>query len=133
MSNEKTETVAEVLAGILNQYMLQDCRLVDILSFGGPTIARGKKEIDLIVDALLSDDRIERALASRCGWQPIETSPKGGVQFLQYSPRRGVRVNYWSASPIGERWCLNHTVFTDMPTHWMPLPSPPESESCLEK
>jgi hypothetical protein len=59
-------------------------------------------------------------------WQPIETAPKDGSNFLQYSPRRGVTMNHWHAFKTEEGGCLNHIVFNDMPTHWMPLPEPPK-------
>ena len=67
-------------------------------------------------------------------WQPIETAPKDGTEVLVFWP-------YWSRKPFiafysgdvggwdGER-CLSPThceAYAERaPTHWMPLPEPPE-------
>lgn len=62
-------------------------------------------------------------------WQPIETAPKDGSQILLYgrvdSDRAFRHIGFWS-----ERWndWLDMTMSFSVPTHWMPLPAPPESE-----
>jgi hypothetical protein len=64
-------------------------------------------------------------------WQPIETAPKDGRLILTYAPEAhkysgipSVRVNYF----YGCAWQkTNHKLYP--PTHWMPLPNPPESET----
>lgn len=79
-------------------------------------------------------------------WQPIETAPKDGTPFLTFSadalcqPREGalgtkstpVMVMAWIMSskhpyPVDEHgdW---HDFHCFEPTHWMPLPLPPEAE-----
>lgn len=69
-------------------------------------------------------------------WQPIETAPKDGTRILAWQPEgqwksrrllRGARAEivYWHrpANPEhGGFW-----VPSFRPTHWMPLPAPPES------
>lgn len=73
-------------------------------------------------------------------WQPIETAPKDGSYFLA-SNAHGVWVAHWEEfSPGGFRFdqpyrtvMLNHWHIADKanqyrpPTHWMPLPAPPDS------
>lgn len=61
-------------------------------------------------------------------WQPIETAPKDGTQFLFNAPDlecgssigqiiNGVVCSSWDGKPLG--------VWVTKPTHWMPLPDPP--------
>lgn len=73
-------------------------------------------------------------------WQPIETAPTDGTPVLLYYPSGAIeprgkedgtdpilavmsceRPGLWEGyySGIGPSW--------DAPTHWMPLPQPPES------
>jgi len=73
-------------------------------------------------------------------WQPIETAPKDGTVIDLWAVREatGEADRYanciwartvWGGEPIGEpRWqglYDRYSVVT--PTHWMPLPLPPES------
>lgn len=67
------------------------------------------------------------------GWQPIETAPKDGCSVLAicgtaYSPLAG--VTWWQDgwthySRPAEKW--HGGVGKWFPTHWMPLPAPPEA------
>ena len=59
-------------------------------------------------------------------WRPIETAPKDGTDILLgFEPAIG-----WQR--IGKAWggqwvsAWNHHPIHDQPTHWMPLPEPPE-------
>lgn len=58
-------------------------------------------------------------------WQPIETAPKDGTEFLGTW-----RYGGWSVSPMVWKlgvWCRRFDVnSTHAPTHWMPLPTPPK-------
>lgn len=67
-------------------------------------------------------------------WQPIETAPKDGTRFLAFWPSTNPpNVN----STIVTTWWGMYTWETafitagddDLPTHWMPLPSPPEGKT----
>ncbi len=77
-------------------------------------------------------------------WQPIETAPKDGSTILlcvSNSEREPVIVTGlwvteamdWSGWPITEPtwrevWCHFQLASDgDNPTHWMPLPTPPQS------
>ena len=83
-------------------------------------------------------------------WQPIETAPKGDDRFsspvvllLSFTDldeyETSVAVGFWStidahAEDQREGWCnwgagMNDDDFWEEvkePTHWMPLPAPPE-------
>jgi hypothetical protein len=65
-------------------------------------------------------------------WQPIETAPRDEVKFLAYDKRDGTMAvcfywhivdnKYLSVDGVsGYEWESNIE-----PTHWMPLPKPPE-------
>lgn len=59
-------------------------------------------------------------------WQPIETAPEHG-EFLVYmpdEPRRKTQAAEWhpNVKVIGNHFAFDLT----KPTHWMPLPEPPQ-------
>lgn len=59
-------------------------------------------------------------------WQPIETAPKDGRHILVYSNDRIISA-YWSFS--AEDWAeVLHGDIMHSPTHWQPLPKPPQEE-----
>jgi uncharacterized protein DUF551 len=58
-------------------------------------------------------------------WQPIETAPKvgnGGPQIMLYSRAQGYCVGTWRG---GWGWVSIPGTYGKKPTHWMPLPEPP--------
>lgn len=78
-------------------------------------------------------------------WQPIETAPKDGTPILIYEPfseyiDEGIYIVEWRTERYVVRsssykcWVVQHTyqdeqggeVTIDNPTHWIPLPEPPE-------
>lgn len=65
-------------------------------------------------------------------WQPIETAPKDGRDVLLWipadeeSPRKGRWEKLLDDPSRPHRWCVAYGWCEDTPTHWMPLPSPPE-------
>jgi hypothetical protein len=73
-------------------------------------------------------------------WQPIETAPKDGTEVLVwnggndgfYTTPGQMGVAYWGRQGFPERkraWCASDCcdgVTTYTPTHWMPLPAPPQ-------
>jgi hypothetical protein len=65
-------------------------------------------------------------------WQPIETAPTDGTWMLLYWPmtRTSVVVSgqYYRANDGDEFWYSLPRVDSDKePTHWMPLPAPPQT------
>ena len=67
-------------------------------------------------------------------WQPIETAPRDGMEILAYREYSGITIASWadwiSYSDLDpkSRW-ENRDGFEIHPTHWMPLPKPPELSS----
>jgi hypothetical protein len=81
-------------------------------------------------------------------WQPIETAPKDETEvFLwipgvsnypiagHYTSAERVEEDYGDPEYMEEGWYLGYGYPGDLgeetyePTHWMPLPNPPKSES----
>ena len=76
-------------------------------------------------------------------WRPIETAPKDGTRVLichGHAPRN-IYVAWWldeaqfGDDKTGPGWQIFdcgmdvwYAVATDDPTHWMPLPDPPEDK-----
>ena len=59
-------------------------------------------------------------------WQPIETAPKDGHHILLYRPE--IQFTGYYASGC-DKWIINAPdlpVMYPPPTHWRPLPEPPE-------
>ena len=68
-----------------------------------------------------------------CGWQPIETAPKDGTKILLLFDDIAVEGSFMPKTTFtGESWdttigCCDCFCLSPTPTHWMPLPPPPES------
>lgn len=71
-------------------------------------------------------------------WQPIETAPKDATKIITFHGREMLGISYWGRSGRYNRaaWQTYSTTHSawfsvdhiDQPTHWMPLPLPPEAE-----
>lgn len=67
-------------------------------------------------------------------WLPIDSAPNDEQILLAYY---GPDANYYGLSAVGHffKWeCMSERLHTGWPrrvepTHWMPLPPPPEAES----
>lgn len=66
--------------------------------------------------------------AEKTGWQPIETAPLDGtVVLVRFTKNRGrMPCAITASNPTGIQW-WSPLVGAVKPTHWMPLPAPPES------
>jgi hypothetical protein len=72
-------------------------------------------------------------------WKPIESAPKDGTLILLYCPDDEPCIvvgNYYRDEEMdGEWWLYADELLTDAcpegakPTHWMPLPPPPDREA----
>lgn len=59
-------------------------------------------------------------------WQPIETAPKDGTEFiacLNYGENQEFAVMIWHECE--EDWTDTFGAIIGLPTHWMPSPTPP--------
>ena len=60
-------------------------------------------------------------------WQPIETAPKDGTEFLAYDPDLGMVIASW----VMNGWYFNcfdgdgMGFYDQEPTHWQALPAKP--------
>jgi hypothetical protein len=66
------------------------------------------------------------------GWQPIKTAPCDGTSVLLYWPhwRRSEAVvgHFITSSPAKNKWHADCAIADGpLPTHWQPLPEPPET------
>lgn len=65
-------------------------------------------------------------------WQPIETIPKDGTHILTYMEKTIVEAWFdngcseWVTKDLSSTGCGCCGSENDEPTHWMPLPEPPE-------
>lgn len=59
-------------------------------------------------------------------WRPIETAPKDGTEIILYEDFEPIICKgFWSTD--GDEWRHNRGGLWKMPTHWMPLPEPPQT------
>ena len=70
------------------------------------------------------------------GWQPIETAPRDGTAICMYIPERSdqFQCGFWiwetdeNDDPKIGVWWSGDGRNDAQPTHWMPLPLPPEAK-----
>lgn len=83
--------------------------------------------------------QMDEAIAKEREWRPIETAPKDGHILLAF-PLRGVIRGIWRSDQDAKKprpyWSHDcerifgvNATRNDQPTHWMPLPDPPEIRS----
>lgn len=69
-------------------------------------------------------------MASPCAWQPIDTAPHDGTALLLFHPEWDtLLVGLHYAETAG--WQSSCGDLLDEPTHWMPLPPPPQVQPVL--
>lgn len=104
---------------------------------------RAKRE-ELIARPLASiwPDLARAAISAMQGWRPIDEAPKDGTKLLVYSPEDEYPViAHWEAYDQEDAqeygadgyWSYSESLIADVygectPTHFMPLPLPPEGE-----
>jgi hypothetical protein len=134
-----TEVILESTANGLGNYFHAQWQLaeagmsglsdatVDLMTYG-TTVTKDGKHVPL--------ESVQLIRAENSGWQPIETAPKGIDWILlgyfpEYMDGRSQgghpKIAFWN----GETWmdCCGRKLRNKgsfSPTHWMPLPTPPE-------
>lgn len=76
---------------------------------------------------------VKRLNTRTSGWQPIETAPKDGSFILLLTPY-GIIQGHWNDDCWNQNVCdstyeMACAVISADPTHWMPLPEPPNEQS----
>lgn len=59
-------------------------------------------------------------------WRPIETAPRDGTKVLVVYPVHGEEQMLLIAHQDELGWDTGYWRFHNAPTHWQPLPAPPE-------
>jgi hypothetical protein len=59
-------------------------------------------------------------------WQPIETVPKYRSELLLYFPAKIIGAHRQYKQPAMMRIDFYPVDYPRQPTHWMPLPEPPQ-------
>ena len=97
-----------------------------------------RRAADLMIHEGLGRPMVEAAkFGNRNGsqWRPIDTAPRDGTRILGWFPQwRGVRTIRWRVDVANYAygwWADNNEhdsrwLTAKLPTHWMPLPDPPE-------
>ena len=93
-----------------------------------------KPRVGAVVLNYLRDDLAAEAVQSLLDgdWQPVETAPRDGTPLLLFA-----RASTATASIVLVGWYLTHWDWIEccfapnspvgiVPTHWMPLPAPPQ-------
>jgi hypothetical protein len=60
------------------------------------------------------------ALKAAQQWRPVTALPDAPDWYLTYSPATGQSVQQWHDG-------MFHSRFHNQPTHWLPLPPPPDA------
>ena len=90
------------------------------------------ERVDYPESMLLKKQAIQKAQAAaaaawnqRSAWQPIETAPADGTQFLAWDGKDMKRAIAYSYGCIYDDEMESPYLTLWHPTHWQPLPSPP--------
>lgn len=78
-------------------------------------------------------------MSNPTNWQPIETAPRDGTRVLlfRHGPNNQIVCGWWNTDCYAkrprsywshdfERICGTIDARQNPPTHWMPLPEPPQ-------
>lgn len=114
----------------ISAHITQEMAIAGSLVLDQHGVAQGNEQLAI---------QIYRSMASVSGarpWQPIETAPRDGTDFIAWGKLCGLHVAYWSHwfdnlnNVECEGWRDTNSVarLSDI-THWMPLPLPPSPSS----
>lgn len=135
--DEMTNTQSQEPEGLLlvEQVDREAASKVRPHSYNSALILEGKRDGTDIVQAA-AHARLS-ALTSQPnteGWQPIDTAPRDGqevdVWYASSISRPGLReanVHWNGHDGFWRRRDRTHCIYGEYPTHWRPLPAPPEA------
>ncbi|MEJ1174253.1 DUF551 domain-containing protein [Agrobacterium sp. CMT1] len=108
-------TTAEVLSAVLEcaEAWVPEARIIGNVRAG---------DIARVVRSALSAQVQDVA-----GWQPIESAPRDGTQFLAFEID-GYFNCWWHDNGYGEQYWMDEADSEPNPTHWMPLPAAPAKQ-----
>lgn len=102
-----SETEREAFKGWTSKY--------DLRPFGGYS--------DEIVSHMWKAWQARAAIAVKADWQPMETAPKDGSEFLCQTADIGKVVVFWDSWENPPMWSLGFCRDSIQATCWMPLPA----------
>lgn len=113
------------------QLALSDLALIEACDsrFGSMTLY-GRGSVHLILEQLKSYVKEGETSMEVTGWQPIETAPKDDTNVLLWWPfwvKNRPTIGWFGHRGI-QQWVCPEACEGDgdPPTHWMPLPVPPQ-------
>lgn len=85
---------------------------------------------DAFESTIAEKNALIESLRKQTQWQPIETAPKDGkTHILAYEEGGDIYRAAWDAeSECWSSYCGQYVTVTPEPTHWQPLPQPPQQE-----
>lgn len=87
-----------------------------------PTIEQIARKLERDGLTIVSAADAEKVKRCDCAWRPIESAPKDGTSVLLFTVD-GVMEGYFSHGSWQNYVCGGPAEY--FPTHWMPLPTPP--------
>jgi hypothetical protein len=117
----QVECLMSALTRIHSFLSPEDVRTPDgtVYRFDNPAIER--EMLRGLSEAIRS---VPDTLAKAAGWQPIETAPKDGTAVLGWDKDEGSDVMHFREGLWMQR--VDDACWVRTPTHWRPLPPPPE-------
>jgi hypothetical protein len=121
----------------LTDRLRQHARMIVTLArhFSGEDLPPSALERQQAADLCEAADAIDAAR-----WKPIETAPRDTEVLVWFGPQVGVKSATYTSPWTDEvlMWCVDDKKFDPhpvrqyclpYPTHWRPLPAPPEGEA----
>ena len=100
------------------------------------------RHIQSVIEDLIEEIRRLQIVEEASRWRPIETAPKDGTHILLYYPERDCCIggsyveitdgDWETGYKRWMEWQVDDELYVGdegySPTHWMPLPTPPQGE-----
>ena len=94
---------------------------------GGNEFSVSIAQLDRLTRAC--EEAARAAIAECFKWRPIETAPKDGTPIIYFDGRHCIGEAFWQdKDEHPPAWWDEANTEEVEPTHWMPLPNPPEEQ-----